>query len=91
MTGEEILASGQYSVLEVDEDKAVGAQLKPFKGLTYVVRRKGHEGLNLAVLVPIDPKRLKRHQPRLPHPSMCTDEKSRTPDIESRQAEECNL
>ena len=53
------MASGNYSVLEVDEDKAIGTQLKPCWGLTFVVKRKGHEKLNLATLIPIDPKRLK--------------------------------
>lgn len=88
MTGEEILASGNYSVLDVDEEKAVGVQ--PYVGLTYVVRRKGCEGLNLAVLVPIDPKRLRRRQPRLSHPLTCRDDVTHTPNMEQHQAAGCS-
>jgi len=72
MTGEEILASGAYSVLEIDEDRAVAVW--PRKGLVYVVKLKDREGINLAVLASIPAKDLKRYHPRLPCPSTCTDD-----------------
>jgi hypothetical protein len=65
-TGEECLSDGKYSVLEIDEDKAIGAG--PKTGLVYVVERKGKPGRRLAYLTFIPPNDLRLRRPHPTHP-----------------------
>jgi hypothetical protein len=85
-TGEELLSSGEYQVLEIDESKAVSVGVGI--GNVYVVERKDKPGKQFAHLKFISAKDLKIRPPHPQHP-MFHIHKNHHRDMESNQAGEC--